>query len=157
MALYIQIGCLCVFTGQPASRQCGCQYHHSLPRIDPPTALLLSALSCRIDVLSNDFHTHYAQIFVLSSAHMHRHFENSVHTRHSALTSSYSIQRLLQDPHSATRSVTLLIFPSWVVSRCLGQINQPKLTSGSREKDRKGGIYGAGAINRRKGPSAALI
>ena len=26
-----------------------------------------------------------------------------------------------------------------------------------REKDRKGGIYGAGAINRGKGPSAELI
>lgn len=57
-------------------------------------------------------------------------------------------------------SLTLLLHsssPSGVVSYCIGQINQPKLTSGSRGKDRKGGIYGTGAINRRKSPFAELI
>lgn len=82
MAVYIQIGCLCIYWAACLQTMwlSGCQHHHSLPRIDPPTARLLSALSCRIDVLSNDFHTHYAQIFVLLSARMHRHFENCSHS-----------------------------------------------------------------------------
>lgn len=142
MAVYIQIGCLCIYWAACLQTMwlSGCQHHHSLPRIDPPTALLLSALSCRIDVLSNDFHTHYAQIFVLLSARMHRHFENSVHTQHSALTSSYSIQRLLQEPRSATRSVTLLIFP------LLGGIALPRSNESTQadlwqQRERQEGRY----------------
>lgn len=108
MAVYNQIGCLCIYWAACLQTMwlSGCQHHHSLPRIDPPTARLLSALSCRIDVLSNDFHT-----YLCFWVHACTGILKTVHTQHSALTSSYSIQRLLQEPRSATRSVTLLIFP----------------------------------------------
>lgn len=79
-----------------------------------------------IDALSNDFHTHRAQIFVRTQCGRF----------------SGSFTAALQRPHrrcwshsrgasfcSATRLPS-----SGVVSCCRGQINQPKLTSGSREK-----------------------
>ena len=66
--------CVCVCIYRAACLQTvwlsGCLHHHSLPHIDPPAALLLSALLCCIDVFSNDFHTHCVQIFVLLSTRM---------------------------------------------------------------------------------------
>lgn len=140
----------------------GCLHHHSLPRIDPPTALLLSALLCCIDVFSNDFHTHCAQIFVLLSARTQTDILKTLsHNQHSALTNFCQAYIQFKDSYRyLIMSLTLLLYscsPSWVVSDCLGQMNQTKLTSGSREKDRKGGIYGTEAIIRREGPSAELI
>lgn len=117
----------------------GCQHHHSLPRIDPPTALLLSALLCCIDVSPTDFHTHYSQIFVLFSAYTH----TDIHTQHSALL--FNSKSLA----GTCKTLALLLYsssPSWVVSHCLGQMNQLKLTSSCREKDRKVGIYGEGRL-----------
>lgn len=72
----------------------GCLLHHSLPRIDPPTALLLSALLCCIDVFSDDFHTQRAQIFcAFAHAGFLKTVTQSTLNTCKPLSSLYSIQR----------------------------------------------------------------
>lgn len=160
MSVYIQIGCLCVFTGQPASRQC-----------DLVAASTITACLVLIPQLLVCFRLYRVVLMCsqMTFTHItHRYLCFWVHACTGILKTLFTLniqhlQAHIQFKDSYRNLVlplALLLYsssPSWVVSRCLGQINQPKLTSGSREKDRKGGIYGAGAINRRKGPSAALI
>lgn len=125
----------------------GCQRHrsarpwldeslHCLPRIDPPAALLLSALLCCIDVLSNDFrYTAHADVHAHGRMPARRHFENSV-TQSTRTYFARLVFNLQGSRRHLIRSLAFLFSSSssWVVSHCQGQTNQPMLTSGSRKR-----------------------
>lgn len=122
----------------PAPSQCKAMVRGKftlLPCIDPPTALLLSALLYCIDVFSNDTHTQCVQMFcAFECTHAQRYFENC-HTINIQRFCQAYIQFIGSRRHRI-RPLTLLLLsssPSWVVSYCQGQTNQPKLTSGSRK------------------------
>lgn len=84
---------------------------HCLPRIDPPAALLLSALLCCIDVLSNDFRAQRMQMFLLMDACPHAGILKTP-SRKSTRTYFARVQsaRLSQAPNSVPRLVSPLIF-----------------------------------------------
>lgn len=140
-ALYSDQVSLCVY--QAACLQTmwlsGCQHHHSLPCIDLPNcSSAFSASSCRIDAFSSDFHAHFARMFC--SSECTQTFGKTLSPLQAYIQFSKSYRNLIL-------SLALFVYsssPSWVVSHCLGQTYQPELTSGSKEKDRKGDIYGAG-------------
>lgn len=82
----------------------GCQHRHSLPRIDPPTALLLSALLCCIDVFSKCIYCIHTQTLTKRTLNIQN-----------------SIQKSL--PENLILSLTLLLHSS---SPLLGGITLPR-------------------------------
>lgn len=78
----------------------GCQHRHSLPRIDPPTALLLSALLCCIDVFSKCIYTRTDIKQQQQQLYSHSTFSTFIQFKLSS-----------REPDSDTHSVTPLIFP----------------------------------------------
>lgn len=131
---------VCIFTCLQTVWLSGWLHHHSarpcleeslhcLPRIDQTTALLLSPLLCCIDVCSNDFHTHCTQIFMLLNARIYTQTFENCHTINISYLSRISTQAITSVLHYCSTH----LHPSWRVSYCQGQKNQPKLTSGTRE------------------------
>lgn len=88
---------------------------HCLPRIDPATALLLSAFLCCIDVFSNDSHAQCRLMFTLLDSH--KHFRKFVtHSAFSAFARAIFYSSSLNG--HLILSLTLFLYscsPSWVV------------------------------------------